>query len=218
MVKRRNRKLETVIDNNLSNALTGVQYYETTLSNSMGYTDGFASSIWPMGTNVSFHNTGSSDGGDFGELNKLNYDNVIELYTPDTWVYGASGSYLSSSNFANIPGCNSTAAGMFPHSQVLKYTSAGAFGGTYQCITASLSASGQWGTSSFLMEGSGGYVEFIFSGSGDYAGIPSYVNRSLFVAMVPSGSNYGSGAYTAADQAFGVTGFPSYFFFWFVSG
>ena len=70
MVKRRNRKLNTITADNVS----GAYYYQTTQSNSFGYTDGFASSIWSMGTNVDFHNTGGAGtGGDFGELNKLNW-------------------------------------------------------------------------------------------------------------------------------------------------
>ena len=58
MVKRRNRKLSASVDYPPSAMPTnGVHYYRTTLSNSFGYTDGFASSIWPMGTNVSFNNS-----------------------------------------------------------------------------------------------------------------------------------------------------------------
>ena len=80
MVKRRNRKLQTQPDLGLSSVDKGVQYYRTTLSNSLGYTDGFASSIWPMGgghrlngsvpgvePNGIWHNTGSSEGWDFGD-------------------------------------------------------------------------------------------------------------------------------------------------------
>ena len=83
---KRNRKLPATINRCLSSASSpgksarGVQTYQTTLSNSLGYTDGWASSIWSMGTNLTFHNTGSSVGGDFGELNKLNYDYLIHFY------------------------------------------------------------------------------------------------------------------------------------------
>ena len=92
MVKRRNRKLQTSPDNHFSRVTRGIQYYKTTLTNSLGYVDGFASSVWPMGTNLNFHNTGTSEGGDFGELNKLNWDNQIELYTPEVGPYAISSS------------------------------------------------------------------------------------------------------------------------------
>ena len=135
MVARRNRKEETIIDLTASTPTIGVQYYQTSLKNSYNLTDGFASSIWPMGTNVSFHNTGTSTGGDFGELNKLNWDNTIELYTPgrccdphpsvgpiefpsQPWRYAVSSSFLSSS----VPVTGSGSVSTFSNgSEVISY-------------------------------------------------------------------------------------------------
>ena len=218
MVKRRNRKLETSIDATLSNALTGVQYYGTTLLNSLGYTDGFASSIWPMGTAVSFHNTGTSTGGDFGELNKLNYDNVIELYTPDNWAFSMTGSFLSGNLPASfsgtaVTGNYSSSAGV---SQITSYTvdaSTSPFTPTvfWEFATASLSGASANG---YLEEGKEGFVEFQFSSSGNFlSGGSGYLNRGLQLLLIPSGTDYGdctsSAAYTQkyweASASLGLT-------------
>jgi len=214
VVKRRNRKLETVIDATLSNALTGVQYYRTTLSNSLGYTDGFASSIWPMGTAVSFHNTGTSTGGDFGELNKLNYDNVIELYTPDNWAFSMTGSFLSGNLPASfsgtaVTGNYSSSAGI---SQITSYTNDIGFvtpGATWEFGTASLSGASGNG---YLEEGKEGFVEFQFSSSGDFYGGSLHINRGLQLLLIPSGTDYGglpnlnyTQKYWAASASLGLT-------------
>ena len=218
MVKRRNRKLETVIDATLSNALTGVQYYRTTLSNSLGYTDGFASSIWPMGTAVNFHNTGTSTGGDFGELNKLNYDNVIELYTPDNWTFAMSGTFLSgniiqTNAFTETTGNYANSLGT---SSLTSYTtnSGVAWGHpVWQKATSSFSASlslvsGE--RNGYLEEGNEGYVEFQFSSSGDFeadypGGAPGYsfnfINRGLQFLLMPSGSEYANSYTNPLDFA-----------------
>jgi len=188
MVKRRNRKIETVIDATLSNATTGVQYYGTTLSNSLGYLDGFASSIWPMGTNVSFHNTGTSEGGDFGELNKLNYDNLIELYTPDSRIIGMTGSYLS---MTNQTGTISSSGG--PYVLIsLKDTDSGCgqiieFSGTF---TGSFSGTvgGAWDTSSVLPANTPGFFEWRVSSSVEN---DPNVFWSIWAGIVPIDTEYG---------------------------
>tara|TARA_R110000851_G_scaffold341_1_gene1144 strand:- start:10618 stop:14682 length:4065 start_codon:yes stop_codon:yes gene_type:complete len=197
VVKRRNRKLETVIDATLSNALTGVQYYRTTLSNSLGYTDGFASSIWPMGTAVNFHNTGTSTGGDFGELNKLNYDNVIELYTPDNWAFSMTGSFLSGSGSSApsgivipVTGNYSSSAGI---SEIVSFTADNvprARQPTWQYATSSLSGADGSG---YLQEGKEGFVEFQFSSSGNFSAGGWEYARGLQFMLMPSGSDYSIG-------------------------
>ena len=117
----RNRKLETLQEfgDNL-NLLTGNFDFRTTLSSSLGYTDGWASSIWPMGTNKTFHNTASSDtlilattytsktGGDFGELTRLNYDNLISVFNGE--IIPSSSLYLSGNDNVGNATCPITAS------------------------------------------------------------------------------------------------------------
>lgn len=202
MVKKRNRKAETTIDTNLSSPGTGTHYFATTLPNSFGYTDGFASSVWPMGTKVEFHNTGSSQGGDFGELNKLNYDNQIELYTPDTWRYKVASSHFSAS-YAQIGHASggihltaSTTDGRFIGSY--KYNYAYAIGETIptpqlpqpnwrNAIDFSQSAD------YFIPERQEGFIEFQFTSSmqGD---AQSEARRGLAMFMVRDGVLYSGSA------------------------
>ena len=200
MVKRRNRKLSASVDYGLLGAPTGVHYYRTTLSNSFGYTDGFASSIWPMGTNVSFDNSSTNTGGDFGELNKLNYDNVIELYTPDVWQYSASGSFLSGTiSDATAPFAVSASDGLCSGSQTASYAPYASWGNTtpvwrtgYYNYTSSLYS--PLGDRALLQEGKEGYVEFEFTSSADpgyYGTYPAYKNRGLQLYFQPSGTMVG---------------------------
>ena len=117
----RNRKLETLQEfGDNGNLLTGNFDFRTTLSSSLGYTDGWASSIWPMGTNKTFHNTASSDtlilattytsktGGDFGELTRLNYDNLISVFGGE--IIPSSSLYLSGNNHVGNVTCPITAS------------------------------------------------------------------------------------------------------------
>ena len=201
MVERRNRKTPTIIDVTASTTSSGVQYYQTTLRNAYGNTDGFASSIWPMGTNVSFHNTGTSIGGDFGELNKLNYDNAIELYTPgrnaaqhypltDSWRYAVSCSYISSS--VAVTGSGSISCLVNPadvcdplNAQIISFSYDGTFGsptwGQATLFTGSAAL--------YLPENKEFSVEFEFSSSGETA-YPSLFQSQLLMALVPSGTDY----------------------------
>jgi len=204
MVKRRNRKLETIIDATLSTPTTGVQYYRTTLKNSFDYTDGFASSIWPMGTNVTFHNTGTSTGGDFGELTKLNYDNIIELYTPDTWKIGATGVYLSSSypvtgGMGNEFG-GTASDGTAPGSQIISFCS-GTTGSVNVCFgnNTAFTSSNSW----YIPEGKEGHIEFTFSSSGETMG-NSETNRGMVMLLVPTGTAYIPVASGACDTGLSI--------------
>lgn len=117
----RNRKLETLQNYSLSgDYITGSFDYRSTLSSSLGSTDGWASSIWPLGTNQTFHNTASSDttilattytsktGGDFGELTRLNYDNLISVFESN--ILPSSSLYLSGNNHTGNVTCPITAA------------------------------------------------------------------------------------------------------------
>ena len=204
MVKRRNRKAQTIIDTTLSSPGTGTQYYATTLPNSLGYTDGFASSIWPMGTNVSFHNTGSSQGGDFGELNKLNYDNQIELYTPDTWRYDVNALYLSASRAAigratgSISGAAGTNPGLLFGSTDFNYSQGGPLAGQETGPSAARNWQPGWRNSIdfsssadyFIPADKEGYVEFRFSSSLNDTTPPSQNYKGLAVHLVRDGVLY----------------------------
>ena len=235
MVKRRNRKLETVIDTTLSTADRGVQYYRTPLSNSVGYPDGFASSIWPMGagkrlnppasgtvadTGFDWHNTGSSEGYDFGELNKLNYDSLIELYGPveNSCGNSPSGSYLDAStpipSDLNSPQPPYTASGI----TISDEQDPNCPGLTYQVAIHSASrCDNKWGkvyegayfdtgSHRILPESTCGHYEFSLSGSdlpligGQYSFDGYWGTR---VSLWPvSGSFSGTNQYSSSNSMF----------------
>lgn len=85
----RNLRSGSVIDNLESRGVydsnVGSYVPGSYLINSLGYKDGYATSVWGMGSLKDFHNSASVNIGDFGELNKVNYDSWIDTFTTSSY-------------------------------------------------------------------------------------------------------------------------------------